>query len=388
VARRSKRPDGRYERKVTVANGKRVSVYAETAALADQEAEKMRKKIAQGIDPLSERVPLGEYLQYWMDTIITPRRKPKTVRNYSQMIAHIPARLKAMPLPDLKPEVLRAFVVELERQPLAAATKRNVFAVLRSALNQAWRDSRIEHNHIARIEPPRAVDVEVQPLTPDQARALLELAKGDGQWAGPIVTGLCLGLRMGEVLGLLLDDLDLEAGTLRIDKQLQRYGKNKLALEETKQRAKRTVKLPLTVRDVLKEHVQLREETRKLAASAWRGPIKVMDGRQVEFLFTTTIGTPHFDTNLRRRLRALLALAGVKRHRFHDLRHTAATMLIAAGVNPKAVQHFMGWKDSRMVDRYTHAVAEVMSETAEAMERALSAPKAGRPTSQAPAWKH
>jgi hypothetical protein len=63
VARRSKRPDGRYERNVTLANGKRISVYAETAALADQEAEKMRKKIAQGINPLSERVPLGEYLQ-------------------------------------------------------------------------------------------------------------------------------------------------------------------------------------------------------------------------------------------------------------------------------------------------------------------------------------
>lgn len=140
-----------------------------------------------------------------------------------------------------------------------------------------------------------------------------------------------------EVVGLLLDDLDLEAGTLRIDKQLQRYGKNQLALEETKQRAKRTVRLPLTVRNVLKEHVQLRERTRALAASAWRGPITVMDGRQVEFLFTTSIGTPHYDTNLRRRLHALLALAGVKRHRFHDLRHTAATMLIAVGMNPKAV---------------------------------------------------
>jgi integrase len=387
VARRSKRRDGRYERKVTLADGKRISVYAESAALADQEAEKMRKKIAQGIHPFSERVPLGEYLQYWMDAIITPRRKPKTVRNYTQMIAHIPARLKAMPLPDLKPEVLRAFVTDLERQPLAAATKRNVFAVLRSALNQAWRDSRVEYNHIARIEPPRAVDVEVQPLTPDQARALLELAKNDGFWAGPVVTGLCLGLRMGEVLGLLLEDLDLEAGTLRIDKQLQRYGKNQLALEETKQRAKRIVKLPLTVRDVLKEHVQLRDRTRELAASAWRGPITVMDGRQVEFLFTTSIGTPLYDTNLRRRLRGLLAMAGVKRHRFYDLRHTAATMLIAAGVNPKAVQHFMGWKDSRMVDRYTHAVAEVMTETAEAMERALSAPRSGGLASQAPEWK-
>jgi len=63
-------------------------------------------------------------------------------------------------------------------------------------------------------------------------------------------------------------------------------------------------------------------------------------------------------------------------------------MLIAAGVNPKAVQHFMGWKDSRMVDRYTHAVAEVMSETAEAMERALSAPRSEKPTSQASELKH
>jgi integrase len=160
-----------------------------------------------------------------METIITPRRKPQTVRNYTQMIAHIPIRLKAMALPDLKPEVLRAFVADLEGDALAAATKRNVFAVLRSALNQAWRDSRVEHNHITRIEPPRAADVEVQPLTPDQARALLALAKGDGQWAGPIVTGLCLGLRMGEVLGLLVDDLDLQAGTLRIDKQLQRYAR-------------------------------------------------------------------------------------------------------------------------------------------------------------------
>lgn len=129
-----------------------------------------------------------------MDTIIAPRRKPKTVRNYTQMIVHIPALLKSMPLPDLRPDVLRAFVAELEGHPLAAATKRNVFAVLRSALNQAWRDSRVEHNHIARVQPPRAVDVEMQPLTPDQARVLLELVKCDGLWAGPIVTGRCLGL--------------------------------------------------------------------------------------------------------------------------------------------------------------------------------------------------
>lgn len=140
--------------------------------------------------------------------------------------------------------------------------------------------------------------------------------------------------------------------------------------------------MPATLRDVLKEHVQLREKTRKLAASAWRGPIKVMDGRDVEHLFTTSIGTPHFDSNLRRRLRALLALAGIEHHRFHDLRHTAATMLIAAGVNPKAVQHFMGWKDSRMVDRYTHAVAEMMNETAKPMERVLCEPKASPTSSQ------
>src|SRR5260370_7736096 len=108
-----------------------------------------------------------------------------------------------MPLLDLKPEVVGDFVTELERQPLAAATKRNVFAVLRSALNQAWRDLRVEHNHIGRIEPPRAADVEVQPLTPDQARALLERAKGDGQWAGPIVTGLSLRPPAPEMLSLL-----------------------------------------------------------------------------------------------------------------------------------------------------------------------------------------
>lgn len=388
MARRSKRPDGRYERKVNLGDGKRISVYAETPALADQEADKMRKKIAQGINPLSERVSLGEYLQYWMDTLITPRRKPKTVRNYTQMMVHIPARLKSMPLPNLRPEVLRAFVAELEGQPLAAATKRNVFAVLRSALNQAWRDSRVEHNHIARVEPPRAVDVEMQPLTPDQARALLELAKGDGQWAGPIITALCLGLRMGEVLGLLVDDFDLETGTLRIDKQLQRYGKKKLALEETKQRTKRTVKLPITILDVLTNHIKLREETRKLAASAWRSPVKVMDGRHVEFLFTTAVGTPHFDSNLRRRLRALLALAGIQHHRFHDLRHTTATMLIAAGVSPKAVQYFMGWKDSRMVDRYTHPVVEVMNETAQALERALSQPKTEGTKPGETGWKN
>lgn len=360
--------------KVKLADGRRISVYGESAALADQEAERLRKKIAQGINPLAERVSLGDYLKHWMETVITPRRKPKTVRNYTQMIEHIPPALKATPLLDLKPDVLRAFVADLEKESLAAATKRNVFAVLRSALNQAWRDSRVEHNHVARIEPPRAVDLEIQPLTPDQARELLELARRDEHWAGPVVTGLCLGWRMGEVLGLVVGDLDLETGTLRIDKQLQRYEAGVIALEETKQRAKRTVKLPPTLFEVLKEHVKLREKTRDLAASAWQGPIRVEDGRAVEFLFTTKIGTPHYDTNLRRRLRALLALCGIEHHRFHDLRHTAATMLVASGVHPKAVQYYMGWKDSRMVDRYTHPVAEIMNETAAAMERALTAP--------------
>lgn len=193
---------------------------------------------------------------------------------------------------------------------------------------------------------------------------------------------------MGEVLGLLVDDLDLEAGTLCVEKQLQRYGQGKLALEETKQRAKRTVKLPITVLDVLTNHIKLREETRKLAASAWRSPIKVISGEQVEFLFTTAVGTPHFDSNLRRRLRALLGLAGIQHHRFHDLRHTTATMLHAAGVSPKAIQYFMGWKDSQMVDRYTHPVAEVMNETAQAMEQALSLPKADGKKSDEAGWKN
>ena len=115
-------------------------------------------------------------------------------------------------------------------------------------------------------------------------------------------------------------------------------------------------------------------EERRAAGSKWIVPIVHREGRiepVEDFVFTTRIGTPLEGRNLTKRFQKLLKDAKIERHRFHDLRHTAATLLAVQGVHSKAIQAVLGWDQVAMVDRYAHFVDEMRKDAATKMQDIL-----------------
>jgi integrase len=178
---------------------------------------------------------------------------------------------------------------------------------------------------VALVDPPSVPHSEVKPYSLDEARVFLKAVRGrrlEARW----VIGIALGLRQGEVLGLRWEDVDFDNGTLRVVAQLQRDAETgHLARVDTKTaRSRRTLPLPESVRRVLYEHRE-RQNAERLDADAWEEP---------SLVFTTRLGTPIHPRNDYRSFRELIRQAGLRQVRIHDLRHTAASVLLAQGVPP------------------------------------------------------
>jgi integrase len=187
----------------------------------------------------------------------------------------------------------------------------------------------------------------------------LEAAKGDRHEALYSV-GIALGLRRGELLGLAWKDVDLDSARVGVFHSLQRIG-GKLQLTETKTpKSRRTVPLPQYAVRALRAHRARQLEERLAAGSAWTGS---------DLVFTNRLGGPIEPTTLRLRFRRLLAQAGLPQIRLHDLRHGAASLMLAQGVPMKTIQEILGHSSiSITADLYAHLGEQLKREAADAMD--------------------
>ncbi|TYB37693.1 site-specific integrase [Micromonospora sp. AP08] len=236
-------------------------------------------------------------------------------------------------------------------------------ANLRRALNVAVRWQLIHSNPAALVEPPSLPHVEVRPYSLAEARRFLKAVEGlrlEARW----LIGIALGLRQGEVLGLRWDDIDLAAGTLRVRGQLQRDPETGgLVFVETKTaRSRRTLPLPPTVLTALLRHQQ-RQAAERFDADNWADP---------GLVFATSVGTPIHPRNDYRSFRKIIQRAGLRQVRLHDLRHTAASVLLAQGVPARVVMEILGHSQiSVTLNIYAHVAPEIAREAASRLEGAL-----------------
>jgi integrase len=248
-------------------------------------------------------------------------------------------------------------------------------------LNDAVKDQVVIRNVAALVNPPRVTEKEVQPLTPAEARLFLEEI-GSNRDEALYTVAVSLGLRQGEALALRWRDIDLEMRTLRVRYALQRLKSTKLGIKslvihlvETKTgKSRRTIELPAVTLAALAAHKVRQAEERDLCGSKWVTPQVHCEGQLEkvdDFVFTTIIGTPLDGRAVTKRFQRILKDAGIPRHRFHDCRHTAATLLAAQGVHPKAIQAVLGWDQVAMVDRYTHFIDEMRKDAAAKMDAIL-----------------
>jgi integrase len=206
----------------------------------------------------------------------------------------------------------------------------------------------------------------MHPLSPDEVRRLLEAASGD-RLEALYVLAINTGMRRGELLGLKWSDVDLEGGRLSIRRTLTRTDNGKrVTLGEPKTKgSRRTVRLTQRAIEALRSHLE-----RQLGDIEAAGDLYYDRG----LVFTTETGTPINPSNLRQRSFApLLKRAGLPHIRFHDLRHTCATLLLSKGVHPKFVQELLGHASIAItLDTYSHMLPGMGDQTATAMEDALS----------------
>ena len=363
------RADGRWVGSVTIGyedgKQKRKSFYGKTRK---EVKEKLTTAVAdqqRGLPvAFDERLTLGTFLDEWLEHSVKPSVRPSTYKSYSGLVRlHLKPVLGHHRLTKLEPQHVQRFMNRKLKSGLSPRTVDYCRAVLRRALNQALRWGHVPRNVATLVDPPRAKRPEIQPLTPDEARALLDAVAGD-RLEALYAVALAVGLRKGEALGLRWDDVDLEAGTLSVRKQLQRVD-GKLQLVDLKtDRSRRTITLPSISVDALRRHRVRQLEERLVAGRRWSDS---------GLVFTTTIGTPIDARNLSRWFHEHRERAGIRRVRFHDLRHTCATLLLVQGVHPRVVMDILGHSQiSLTLDTYSHVIPSLQAEAAEKMDALLS----------------
>ena len=242
---------------------------------------------------------------------------------------------------------VQAYMNAETKSGLSPYTVRNHHSVLRRALGQAERWGLVPRNVARLVSPPRIPHDEVRPLNPEQARRFLDAIEGH-RLAPVFEVALSLGLRQGEILGLTWDAVDIEGAALRVDRSLQHY-RGEFHLDEVKTaRSRRVLGLPLPLAQALKAHrgAQLRERMR--LGPAWQG-------NDWELVFTTEFGAPLSGKAVRRLFVETLEQAGLPRQRFHDLRHCAASFMLAQGVPLKVAQEVLGHSTIAITaDTYAH----------------------------------
>ena len=305
----------------------------------------------------------AQWLMHWLETIALSRLRPRTLEGYrSNIELHLLPHLGHHPLDRLQPEHPEACYRDLLAQGLPPTTVLVNHRIISRVLKVAMQRGRVACNVAALVDPPRVIKPELTPLTAGEARSVLAAAAGvanSARWS----VALALGLRQGEALGLLWRDVDLNQGTLTVRRALQRQKGKGLVLVEPKSRAGvRTVALPGALRDALREQRARQAEQREIAGDVYE------DGG---FVFAQPTGRPFGARQDWEAWKRLLSRAGVRDVRLHDARHTAATLLLAQGVDVRIVMQLLGHSQISMTMHYTHAVPELAREAAARMNVAL-----------------
>jgi integrase len=377
VARKGKRGNGEgsiYKRKdgrwvgqylvYTAAGPKYRYIYGKTRQAV---AEKLAKTIADrdgGLIFDAGKMKLGEYLDRWLSDSVKGTVRASTYERHEAIIRlHIKPSLGRVGLKKLTPAHVRGLIGEKLNAGLAPATVRKIHSTLHKALSQAVSDGMVPRN-AADVKAPRPTPEEMRPLSEAEARAFLEAARETGdRFEALYVLAIATGLRRGELLGLRWDDVDLKRGTLRVGRALVREGGRHVLGETKTRRGRRQINLTPRTVNALKTHRknQLEEKIRRTGLYQDHG-----------LVFASGVGTPLNPENLvKRSFKPLLKKAGLPEIRFHDLRHTCATLLLGRGVHQKFVQELLGHATIAMtLDTYSHYLPSMGGQVVGAMESA------------------
>lgn len=345
---------------------KRKALYGRTRSEVQKKLFTTRRALQEGLPVTSERQRLGQFLLRWLEDVARPSLRPRTYIRYREILmCHAIPALGKRPLARVEPQDLQRLYSRKLEEGLAARTVGKLHVVLHRALQDAVRWGIVGRNVCDAVRPPKVQTQEMRALSADESRQFLAAAQGDPLEA-LYTLAVTTGLRQGELLGLKWQDVDLEAGQLQVRRTIARVNGQGFVEQEPKSaRSRRSISLTPMAVTALRQH-RARQLQWRLEAIAWEDN---------DLVFANEVGRPIEAQNLMRRsFYPLLERAELQRMRFHDLRHTAATLMLAQGIHPKVVQEMLGHSTvSLTLDTYSHVMPNMQAEAAAKMQVALSA---------------
>jgi integrase len=334
------------------ADGRRHAVYAKSRREAQERLRTALRDADHGIRPVSQQLVVGTFLDDWL-AAVQQRVRPRTAETYAMMVRLYLSPISGVPLAKLQPEHVTRLLQDLGQKKLSVSTVRHAYATLRTALAYAQRQGKVIRNVATLVDPPAKRQREVHPLTRNEVRRLLDGARGE-QLEALYVTAVGTGMRQGELLALRWQDIDLQRGELVVRHTLQRFSRE-LAPTKTA-RSQRTLRLPQRV-------------VASLAAQKEQQKVASLAG----YVFTTSTGQALDQVNVTTAFQRCLRRLGLPKHRFHDLRHTFATLALEAGEPLETVSRALGHTSlATTADIYGHWTPAMQDRLAQRMDAVLS----------------
>ena len=312
-----------------------------------------------------ENMSVGEYLDVWPKGSVRGSVRQSTYDRDTNLVNnHIKPVLGSLKLKKLNSAHVQNFYRDRLDAGLSASTVRKLPDILRRGLAQAVDWHLTPRNVAAVVKPPRPLAKEMVALSADETGRLLS-AVAEDRLEALYKLAVHTGMRQEEMLALRWQDVDLENAVVSVRRTLTRSGGKVTFGEPKTKKSRRSIRLTPQATEALRAHLERQLRDMEILGDRYRDQ---------DLVFTADTGAPINPSNLRQRSFApLLKRAGLPHMRFHDLRHTCATLLLSRGVHPKFVQELLGHATIAItLDTYSHVMPSMGDATAKAMEDALA----------------
>jgi integrase len=355
-------PSGSWRAQVSL-KGRRLSYTSKNQQGARDWIRKIQAQIEQGLTYDDERTTLGIFMEGWLATKKNQLRAASTEQYYRMYRSYIEPKLGSIRLKDLSPGRIQNLYDDLSKTGRGGQTIRVAHVVLHMCLEQAKQLGLVARNPAELCKVPKSLKVEMTIWDEDQVNRFLVSIHGHKN-ENLYSLALATGMRRGELLGLKWQDVDWIHHKILIHRQVSNPEGGGFVFQEPKTNlGVRSVQLGMGMIERLRSQLGNIDLMRRISRDKWQ---------EYDLIFPSILGKPQYGNNVSIEFQELVSQSGLPRIRFHDCRHTAASIMLSHGIPPVIVAGMLGHSITTLLSTYAHFIPDMQDEAAILMDGIIS----------------